>query len=115
MQWGNTTGIHFEGWVEMVVQVSEAEIPQIKLPFTIKSKKLSQPILALNAIKVLAQLVSNTEAITKLFQTLFQSLSTKELENLVNLIQKTYKSVEKQTWVKSITKGQCHFKVVKLM
>ena len=92
MQWGNTTDVPLKGWVEMIVQVEE--IPKIKVPFLVTSNKLRQPIVEFKAIKVLTQLVSNTEALRKLFQTSFQPSSARQLENMVNLIQKTDKMNE---------------------
>ena len=78
--------------MEMTVQVEE--IPKIKVPFLVTNNKLRQPIVEVKAIKVLTQLVSNTEALRKLFQTSFQSSSARQLENMVNLIQKTDKMNE---------------------
>lgn len=92
MQWGNTTDVPLKGWVEMTVQVEE--IPKIKVPFLVTNNKLLQPTVEVKAIKVLTQLVSNTEALRKLFQTSFQSSSARQLENMVNLIQRTDKMNE---------------------
>lgn len=53
VRWGNTTDKSFEGGVEMVVQVGEAEkILQIKAPFLVTCNELSQPIVGLTELKV---------------------------------------------------------------
>lgn len=93
--------------MELVVQVGKVEeIPHIRVPFSVTSKKLVVVglvwlLLGFNAIKVLAYLVSNTEALTKLFQVYFQSSYTVKLKNIVNFIQKANKmneQLEEQMW-----------------
>ena len=90
VQWGNSHGIPFRGFLELSVTLGEDQsLQKLNVPFLVTTERLNQTILGFNAIKMLVQLNGNLEL---LHEMIYQSVGNELQDNVsafVDLIQGT--------------------------